>query len=199
MNAGKELNINFQMIIFTFNVKKMNMEVELWKDIPEYEKYYQISNFGNVRTKDRQVVNVDGKVSFYKSKDRKPSISEYRMIALSKNGCVKVLKISRIVAKLFVKGKSDVNKIVNHIDGNKHNDLYSNLEWCSHSHNSIHAFRLNLNKRKNNYTGIFFEKRRNKWACYLYRDNKNLFVGRFSTEQEALNAYNKKINDYNSN
>lgn len=170
---------------------------EIWKDVPFYEDYYQVSNYGNVRTKDRVIENIEGKKIFYKSKDRKPSISEYRMIALSKNGYVKMFKISRIVASLFVDGRSEIRKIVNHIDGNKHNDFYKNLEWCSYSENAIHAFDSNLNKRKNKTTGVFFDKKRNKWASYLYRDNKNIFIGRFTSEKEAETAYNNKLNEYN--
>ena len=162
---------------------------EMWKDIPNYEDYYQVSNYGNVRTKERLITNVNGKKNLYKSKERKPSISDYRMIALSKKGFVKMFKISRIVATLFVDGRNAVRKIVNHIDGNKHNDFYKNLEWCSYSENAIHA--SNLYKRYDKNIGVFFDKKRNKWTSYLYRDNKNLFIGRFVTEKEALDAKSK--------
>lgn len=172
---------------------------EIWKDIPDYEDYYQASNLGNIKTKDRIVVNVNGKIFFYKSKLRKPSKSEYRMIALSKNGFVKMFKISRIIANLFVEGKSDKKNIVNHIDGNKFNDRYDNLEWCTISENTIHAYDNSLNKSKNKIRGVFFEKRRNKWTATLYRNNKNNFIGRYLTEQEAINAYNNKLNEYNFN
>ena len=74
---GKVLNINSYICV-----------MEKWKNIKGYENYYQISNAGNIRSKDRIIINSKGRKSRYKSKERKPSFSEYRLIALSKNGIV---------------------------------------------------------------------------------------------------------------
>lgn len=35
----------------------MNNQEEIWKDIPNYEGYYQASNLGRVRSLDRVVIN----------------------------------------------------------------------------------------------------------------------------------------------
>jgi hypothetical protein len=41
--------------------------IEIWKDIENYEGYYQISNFGKVRSLDRHVNNkIKNKFSFLK-------------------------------------------------------------------------------------------------------------------------------------
>lgn len=39
-----------------------------------------------------------------------------------------------------IKGKD----VLNHIDGNKLNNNLSNLEWCTYSENTIHAFQNEL-------------------------------------------------------
>jgi hypothetical protein len=88
---------------------------ELWKDIKGYEGYYQISSLGRVRSLDRTVTYKNGKTAKYKGSMRSPSVSEYRLIALSKNGRVSVKKISRLVAGHFL-FKVDGKNIVNHID-----------------------------------------------------------------------------------
>ncbi len=160
--------------------------MEIWKEIPEYEGYYEVSNYGNIRTMNRFIVNSKGIKSYYVSKYRNPSVYDYRIILLSKNGKVKGFKISRLVALLFVSGRNLEKNIVNHIDGNKLNDYFKNLEWCTSSQNSIHSFEKGMSIKKNKVSGIFYEKRRNKWASYLYRNNKNIFIGRFNTQEEAI-------------
>lgn len=171
---------------------------EVWKDIPDFEGYYQVSNYGNVKSLDRVITNSSGRKSIYKGKKRKPSPCEYRMIVLSKLGKIKCLKISRLVAKLFVPNPNN-HEVVNHIDGQKYNDHFANLEWCTYSHNTLHAFDNNLNKRKNNVPGVFFDPNRGKWASYLYRNSKNIFVGRFESELEAVTEREVALNEYNKN
>lgn len=171
--------------------------MEKYIDIKDYEGMYQISNHGNVRSLDRSVVCSNGHTVKYKAGNRKPSKSEYRMIALSKNGNVKMKKISRLVATHFIK-QEDGKNIVNHIDGNKHNDNYKNLEWCNYSQNSVHASDTGLKKRVNKVSGVFFDKKRNKWCSYLYRNNKNIFLGRFETETKALVANSDALKKYNN-
>jgi len=167
---------------------------ELWKDINGYEGYYQISTLGNVRSLDRIVTYKNGRTAKYKGSMRSPSVSEYRLIALSKDGSVSVKKISRLVAEHFL-FKIDGKDIVNHIDGNKKNDCVANLEWCTLSENSIHAFENNLSSKKNKVAGVFYEKRRGKWASYLYRNSKNIFIGRYETQLQAIEARENYINE----
>jgi hypothetical protein len=62
----------------------------------------------------------------------------------------------RIVALYFVDGCSDERNIINHIDGNKLNNHYTNLEWCTNSENLKHAWKTGLmnnivDKRKKQY------------------------------------------------
>lgn len=57
----------------------------------------------------------------------------------------KEYKIHRLVAEYFVNNPNPEKfNVVNHIDGNKKNNLYTNLEWCDQLHNVRHARKLGL-------------------------------------------------------
>ena len=48
--------------------------------------------------------------------------------------------VHRLVAIMFIDGRSDINNIVNHIDENKKNNYYKNLEWTTLKNNNKHSF-----------------------------------------------------------
>ena len=53
--------------------------------------------------------------------------------------------IHRLVAAAFIPNP-DAKPSVNHIDGNKENNIVTNLEWATYSENTNHALRLGLNQ-----------------------------------------------------
>ncbi len=59
--------------------------------------------------------------------------------------------IHRLVAELFV-DNIQKHPCVNHKDGNKLNNDYKNLEWCTHSQNSQHSY--DVFKRKPPHTKL---------------------------------------------
>jgi DNA-directed RNA polymerase specialized sigma24 family protein len=59
------------------------------------------------------------------------------------NGEKNQVKVHRLVANAFIPNPDD-KKNVNHKDGNKVNNIVSNLEWCTHTENNRHAFAMNL-------------------------------------------------------
>lgn len=61
---------------------------------------------------------------------------------LSVNGVTRYCTAHRLVAIAFL-GDSELPE-VNHKDGNKLNNHFSNLEWCSHGHNIRHALKTGL-------------------------------------------------------
>lgn len=54
--------------------------------------------------------------------------------------------LHRIIAKAYIENPNNY-PCINHIDGNKLNNNISNLEWCTHSQNTIHAYNTGLEKK----------------------------------------------------
>jgi len=125
------------------------MEVEVWKDVPDYEELYQVSNLGKVRSLDRLVKGAKGLDYRIKGKTTKEAKNYlgYIKVRLHKEGIRKEYSLHRIVAISFVLN-IELKKEVNHIDGNKLNNAASNLEWCTRSENMKHAFRTGLVSNK---------------------------------------------------
>ena len=105
-----------------------------WHEITGYDGYY-ISRYGEL-------------CRYLKDYD------EYRILSQEENcrsGYIytavddKNLAVHRLVAIYFVPGRTDVKNTVNHIDGNKKNNRWDNLEWCSQSENNKWAYRLGRN------------------------------------------------------
>ena len=118
---------------------------EIWKDIEGYEGLYQVSNLGYVRSLDKikEVINNNKKyLKTIKGKELKCSFHDgYRTVGLIKDGKVKTTYIHRLVATAFVKNPNNYN-VVNHIDEDKSNNYYKNLEWCTYQYNNIYGNRL---------------------------------------------------------
>ena len=121
---------------------------EIWKDIKDYEGLYQISNLGNIRSLDRIVSTKTGQRKI-KGKIMTPIRSGkickhgsyYLIINVSDiNGSIKSYSIHRLVAMHFCDNPNpELFTEVNHIDENKQNNIYSNLEWCDRKTNNHHS------------------------------------------------------------
>lgn len=119
--------------------KELSLVVsEIWKDIPDYEGLYQVSNLGRVKSLPRK--HCKG----YILKQRDNGYG-YLTVGLHTINTYKQIKVHRLVAKAFIENKNNDN-CVNHIDGNKHNNTVQNLEWCDRNYNMKHAYRIGLLK-----------------------------------------------------
>lgn len=71
----------------------------------------------------------------------------YITVRLNINGIEKVKQLHRLVAETFLP-KIDGKDFVNHKDGNKSNNDVSNLEWCTKSENTYHAYKTGLKEAR---------------------------------------------------
>lgn len=120
---------------------------EQWKDIPEFEGMYKINENGVVKSLSRYVNGKIGVKNLLQERTMKYSCTQdgYAQVALSKNHKLCSFRVHVLVAKLFIGNKPNGHQ-VNHIDGNKLNNHYSNLEWVTPSENINHAISIGLRK-----------------------------------------------------
>lgn len=109
---------------------------EEWRDVIGYEGYYEVSNLGRIRSKDRVIQYSDGRVVHRRSLLKSPTLSgnSYPRVGLQVNGKLTMKMVHRIVAEAFISNPNNY-PIVNHKDEDKTNCQVSNLEWCDNSYN----------------------------------------------------------------
>lgn len=111
------------------------MENEIWKDIPGYDGYYQVSSYGNVRSLERPYTICSKTIISTKSKILKQGIVKgYYNVELNVNGVAKKIFVHRLVALAFI---PNINNLpcINHKDENPLNNRMENLEWCTIEYN----------------------------------------------------------------
>src|SRR6266498_3180209 len=117
---------------------------EIWKDIQGYEGYYQISSLGRVKSLSRSLkIKYGYRITKEKIMINKFGTFGYSHITLCMFNSSKIFLVHRLVAKAFIPNPNNYPQ-VNHIDGNKQNNLIENLEWATKSMNAKHAYKIGL-------------------------------------------------------
>jgi len=117
----------------------MSRDEAKWVQCVEHEDY-EVSELGEVRSKDMWVDNGSGGHT-KKGRVLRPGIggTGYRTVSLRG----KTYKVARLVASAFLDKPAGAS-VINHIDGNKLNDIAWNLEWVTQAENNEHALRHGL-------------------------------------------------------
>lgn len=115
---------------------------EIWKDIPEFEDSYQVSNFGGFRSKDRYAKVCGGGMRLVRGRVLKPQrcVNGYMEISCNREQQRRVFLLHRIVARLFVTNPNNYPE-VNHKDEDIANCRADNLEWCTSKYNANYGTR----------------------------------------------------------
>ena len=165
---------------------------EIFKDIPSYEGYYQISNFGTVKGLSRKVKHPKGGHRVVKEKILNPSLNThgYLKVALCKDGKQKTHFIHKLVAMAFLGHQPCGHKLV--IDHKNNNQLDNRLENLQ-----IVTNRENCSKDKkgfsSKYVGVFWDKHAKKWRASIKINGKIKYLGSFECEIEAHKAYQQEL------
>lgn len=96
--------------------------MEIWKDIKGYEGFYQVSNCGNVRSVDREIIQKNGRKRFFKGelKSFAKDKDGYLIVCLNKQGKQNNFKVHRLVGEAFIENPKN-KPLINHIDEDKTN------------------------------------------------------------------------------
>lgn len=101
----------------------------------------------------------------------KPVLSPqgYMHVSLSQSGKKKRCAVHRLVMIAF-EGFDESKPIVNHIDGNKANNVYSNLEWTTYAENAQHSVDTGLRKKFKNEYRMYSDDLIHK-VCKMIQEN----------------------------
>jgi hypothetical protein len=160
--------------------------MEKWKIITEFNQY-EVSNYGNIR----HVVNKNN-ISLQKDKKGYLKCKFYN----KENKNYKTIKIHTLVAQYFLNHKTNgtLKLVIDHIDNNKSNNNFTNLQIITNREN---CSKDKINKTSK-YVGVSYDKYRNKWSAEIRENKKRHKLGRFENEYDAHLAYQNKLKEINN-
>lgn len=181
------------------------MSEEIWKDIPDYEGKYQVSNLGRVKSCERQVWN--GKKYFtHKERIMKGGFSGlgYLEFTLTKDGKGKSFNAQALVASAFLGytlkkyhsilsgGNYDL-KII-HKNGDVSDNRLENIEIPTHGENGEPL----SGPFGTSYSGVIWHMGKQKWEAFFacYRTKTRYHIGYYDTDREAYNAWKPWKDEY---
>ena len=113
---------------------------EEWKDIKGYEGLYQISNLGRIKHLYEEVIDPRGIKQTFPERVLKCAVNKvgYVVATLRKDGRRYSVRVHRLVALHFIENPNN-KPIVDHVDGNKQNNIVTNLRWATNSENVLNV------------------------------------------------------------
>jgi len=167
---------------------------EIFKDIPNYEGLYQVSNKGTVKNL----------TTIKRKKTTKGGVGNhgYMRTNLTKDGTVKGVRIHQLVAMAFLEHIPNGYKgVVDHIDNNPLNNNVENLQIISQRENASKdtvGRNAEGSKKTSKYTGVAWNKEKYKFSSRINYGGKKIFLGYFDCEEKASETYQNKLKEINN-
>ncbi len=159
---------------------------EVWKDVVDYEGFYQVSSLGRIKGCERIIKHPKGGNRILKEKFRSLAndTDGYKIVDLYKNGKGKIMKVHRLVSMAFIENPENKSQ-VNHINGIKYDNNVDNLEWSTSHENMQHAYTTGLMKPNIN----------NEKSVLMYSKDTNEFICSFVSIVKASKHLNCRASD----
>ena len=181
-------------------LKKMIMINEIFKDIPNYEGQYRISNLGNINSLQRQVwMQINNCYKTLKEKPLKQRLDGrgYLSTCLYKNSIPKTHKVHQLVAMAFLSHKPNGCFLhIDHIDGNKLNNNVNNLQILTAREHSTKTY--STKKSSSKHIGVSWHNKSKKWRALIHINGKSKYLGIFKNEFDAHLKYQKELKIINN-
>lgn len=121
--------------------------MEIWKDVPNYENLYKISNKGNLIRKSFEYYSpLSGTIKIREKKIKPLKNNGYHKCLLIKNGKRKYTGVHRLVADAFIDNPKN-KRVVHHKNHNRSDNRVENLEWVTYKENIQYASKAGRMKR----------------------------------------------------
>lgn len=163
---------------------------EIWKDIKGYERKYQVSNYGRVKSLNYNHTDKEQLLKPVQYNNGYFYVNLYKPL--------KKFKIHRIVANAFIPNPENL-PCVNHKDEDKTNNHVDNLEWCTYEYNSNYGsrnerIRKSLSKKVYQYTldGEFVREWKSTNECGRNGFNHSSIVSCCKGERKTHKGYKWK-------
>ena len=166
---------------------RMDTEEE-FRDIEGYEGIYQASNLGRIKS----LTRLDARGHKLKEIILNPTISGrgYLTVSLYNKSKRKSITIHKLIAITFLNhDPCGMNIVVDHIDGDKLNSNLDNLQLITQRKNASKDRKGGTSK----YIGVSWFSRYSKWVARIYINGKNKYLGTFTDELEAAEAYQTEL------
>lgn len=158
--------------------------------IPGFDDY-QIDACGKIRSIDRTVNHIDGRVRKVKGVILSPSLSRgYHKVRIYRDGKSYDMLIHRLVYQTFI-GELIPGMHIDHIDHNPLNNSISNLRQISVRANTSHKKK----KYTSEYVGVSWQSRKKKWRADIQINGRHINLGYGISEHDAHLKYVSKLKE----
>ena len=173
---------------------------EIWRDVVNYVGFYQVSNFGRVKSLKRNRPGVGGVDVPVKERILKQGLNSHGrfLVSLWKDNRGRTFEVHPLVWDAFGnKVRQGTGLQVDHIDEDSMNNHIDNLQLLTQRENiSKGAFNRVTSSI---YTGVYWEESRGKWKSSIRVNGEYKNLGRFDNELDASQAYKDALEKFVNN